>query len=72
MSEKNILMKMTMEKSRMIKEVISNFLGHEPSGEDKKLFNIMHTLGESNIYYKGELIGHVAYQSDEDAPDEQE
>lgn len=67
MSEENILLKMTREKNRMIKEVITNFLGHEPSGEEKKLFNLMHRLGESNIYYKGELIGHVVYQTEDDA-----
>ena len=51
----------------MIKEVITNFLGHEPSPEEKKQFNIMHSLGESNIYYKGVLIGHVAYPADPEA-----
>jgi len=67
MSEKNILMKMSIEKKKMIKEVITNFLGHEPSPEEKKQFNIMHSLGESNIYYKGVLIGHVAYPADPEA-----
>ncbi|MFL5773645.1 MAG: hypothetical protein ACJ75F_10835 [Flavisolibacter sp.] len=66
MSEKNILLKMTLEKNRMIKEVISNFLGHEPTGEEKKEFKVMHGLGESNIYFKGELIGHVSFQSESD------
>lgn len=70
MSEKNILLKMTLEKNRMIKEVISNFLGHEPTAEEKKDFKVMHSLGESNIYFRGELIGHVTYQKEEDLPDE--
>jgi hypothetical protein len=65
MPEKNILMKMTIEKNKRIKEVITKFLGHEPSEEDKKQFNILTRLEESIIYYKGELVGTVRYKADE-------
>lgn len=65
MSSKNVLMKMTMEKNRMINEVIEKFLGHEPNAEEKKQFKIINRLGESIIYYKGELVGTVKYQADE-------
>jgi hypothetical protein len=65
MSEKNVLLKMTMEKNRMINELITKFLGHEPSKEEKKEFKIMNRLGESIIYFKGELVGHVKYETDE-------
>jgi hypothetical protein len=58
---------MTLEKNRMIKEVIMDFLGHEPNGEERKEFNIMHRLGESNIYYKGLLVGTIRYATDDDA-----
>ena len=67
MSEKNNLLKMTMEKNRLIQELISTFLGHAPNNEEKKQFNILNCLGESIIYYKGELIGSVKYQTDEGA-----
>lgn len=66
MPHKNVLMKMTMEKNRMINELIKKFLGHEPNAEEKKQFNIMNRLGESIIYYKGELVGTVKYSADED------
>lgn len=66
MSNKNVLMKMTMEKNRMIDELIERFLGHKPNAEEKKQFNIMNRLGESIIYFKGELVGTVKYSADED------
>lgn len=65
MTKSNILLEMTMEKNRKIREVISIFLGHEPSLEEKKLFNIMHSLGESNIYFRGKFIGRINYPTDE-------
>ena len=65
MSEKNVLLKMTMEKNRMINELITQFLGHEPSKEEKREFKIMNRLGESIIYFKGELVGNVKYETDE-------
>ena len=65
MTEKNVLLKMTMEKARMIDETIRQFLGHEPTKEEKKQFHIMNRLGESIIYHKGYLIGTVRYQADE-------
>ena len=63
MSEKNVLLKMTMEKARLINELITSFLGHEPTMEEKKQFHIMNRLGESIIYYKGDLVGTVRYES---------
>lgn len=66
MTRDNILMKITLEKNRMINEVITNFLGHKPTKEDKKQFNIINQLGESIIYYKGELICSIRYQAVED------
>ena len=65
MSEKNVLLKMTMEKARMINEVITKFLGHEPTKEEKKQFNIMNRLGESIIYYNGYLVDTVRYELDD-------
>jgi hypothetical protein len=65
MTEKNVLLKMTIEKARMINELITKFLGHEPSKEEKKQFNIMNRLGESIIYHKGNLVGSVIYETDE-------
>ena len=65
MTEKNVLLKMTMEKARMINELITKFLGHEPTREEKKKFHIMNRLGESILYYQGEFIGSVKYETDE-------
>jgi hypothetical protein len=65
MSEKNVLLKMTIEKARMINEMITGFLGHEPTREEKKQFHIMNRLGESIIYHKGFLIGSVKYEADD-------
>ena len=64
MSE-NVLLKMTIEKARLINELIAGFLGHEPSEEEKKQFNIMNRLGESIIYFNGEFIGTVKYKADD-------
>jgi len=64
MSE-NVLLKMTIEKARLINEMIIGFLGHEPSEEEKKQFNIMNRLGESIIYFNGEFIGTVKYKADD-------
>lgn len=66
MSEKNVLLKMTMEKARLINELITSFLGHEPTKEEKKKFHIMNRLGESIVYYKGDLVGTVKYQSNDE------
>jgi hypothetical protein len=65
MSEKNVLLKMTMEKARMINELITKFLGHEPTKEEKKEFHIMNRLGESIIYHKGNFVGTVKYEIDD-------
>jgi hypothetical protein len=64
MSE-NVLLKMTIVKARLINEMITKFLGHEPSREEKKQFNIMNRLGESIIYFNGDLIGTVRYEADD-------
>ena len=64
MSE-NVLLKMTMEKARLINELITKFLGHEPTKEEKKQFHIMNRLGESIIYFKGDLVGTVNYETDD-------
>ena len=66
MSRDNILSKITEEKNRMINEVITNFLGHAPNKEDKKQFNIINQLGESIVYYKGELICSIKVKTVED------
>jgi hypothetical protein len=65
MSEKNVLRKMTLKKNRLINELITKFLGHEPSEAEKKEFKIMNQLGESIIYYQGELVGTVKYKEDD-------
>jgi hypothetical protein len=65
MSEKNVLLKMTIEKAKMINELITKFLGHEPTKEEKKNFYVMNRLGESIIYYKGDLVGSVEYKTDD-------
>jgi hypothetical protein len=65
MNEKNVLVKMTMDKARMINELIIKILGHEPSKEEKKQFRIMNRLGESILYHRGELVGSVRYDADE-------
>jgi len=64
MSE-NVLLKMTIEKARLINEMIAKFLGHEPSKEERKQFNIMNRLGESIIYFNGDFIGTVRYEADD-------
>jgi hypothetical protein len=66
MSEKNVLLKMTMEKARLINGLITEFLGHEPSQEEKRQFHIMTRLGESIVYHRGELIGTVKYEADDE------
>jgi hypothetical protein len=66
MSEKNILLKMSLEKNRMVKEMIEKFLGHEPSSEERKAFKIMQSLGESTIYYQGVVIGTVQHLQDDE------
>ncbi|MGZ3839597.1 MAG: hypothetical protein ACXVMS_10510 [Flavisolibacter sp.] len=59
MSEANVLLQMTIKKSRLIEDVIVRFLGHIPSWKERKTFRIMNQLHESSIYFKGELIGTV-------------
>ena len=57
---------MTIEKARLINELITQFLGHEPSPEEKKEFHIMNRLVESIVYFHGDLIGTVKYEVDEE------
>lgn len=64
MSE-NVLLKMTIEKARLINEMITKFLGHAPSKEERKQFNIMNRLGESIVYFNGDFIGTVKYEADD-------
>jgi hypothetical protein len=63
MADNHILLQMTLEKNRMIEEVIARFLGHKPSWKERKLFSVMHSLEESSVYYKGECIGTVRYET---------
>lgn len=66
MSEKNVLVKMTMEKARLINKLISEFLGHEPLPEEKRQFHVLSRLGESIVYYRGELIGIVKHEAEDE------
>ena len=59
--EDHILMKLTAEKNRRISEFIKGFLGHTPSPEEKKQFTLVHSLGESRIYFRGRLVAHLKY-----------
>lgn len=63
MSEGNILLKMTAEKDRRIREFVVRFLGHEPAREERKLFTFIHTLGLSKIYFKGQLVEVLKYDT---------
>jgi hypothetical protein len=66
MSEANVLVKMTIEKSRLIEEMIVQFLGYKPSWNERRRFSTMHKLGESSIYHKGKYIGTVRYETVDD------
>ena len=63
MAGDNILLEMSVEKTRLVRELMIKVLGHEPSNDEKKDFTIMHNLYESLIYYKGELIGTLQFQT---------
>lgn len=67
MSDANILMKMTIEKTRLIEELIVQFLGYKPTWKERRAFIIMNKLGESSIYFKGKHIGTVTYEPVEEA-----
>lgn len=58
MSE-NILKKITALKNEQVRWFICQFLGHAPSEDERKDFTIMHSLYQSVIYYKGNLIGYI-------------
>jgi hypothetical protein len=62
MSDANILVRMAIEKTRLIEELIVQYLGHKPTWLERKAFSIMNKLGESSIYYKGEYVGTVRYE----------
>ncbi len=62
MLKDNILWEMNNEKSKLIRSFIRNFLGHEPTGEERKQFTFMHSLTETIIYYKGKLLGNLSFQ----------
>lgn len=62
MSDVNILMNMTLEKSRLIEEMIIAFLGYKPGWKERKAFSILNKLAESSVYYKGKYVGTVRYQ----------
>jgi hypothetical protein len=61
MTADNILDELSNERSRMIKQFMANFLGHEPTREEKRHFVCMHSLTETSIYYKGKLLGKLEY-----------
>jgi len=61
MTADNILWEMTNEKSKKIREFLRNFLGHEPSREEKREFTFMHSLNETVIYYQGSLLGYLTF-----------
>ena len=54
-------MEMTLERTRLIEEMIIRFLGHHPSRTERKAFSILNRLGESSIYYQGKYVGTVVY-----------
>jgi hypothetical protein len=60
--EDNILIRLTSEKTKWVREFLRDFLGHEPSSEERKLFTIMHGLSESRVYYKGRLVANVEFE----------
>jgi hypothetical protein len=66
MSDANILLQMTLERTRLIEERIVQFLGHVPSWKVRKTFRILNRLGESTIYYEKQLVGTVYFQPVDD------
>ena len=62
MSDANILLQMTLERTRLIEERIVQFLGHVPNWKERKAFRILNRLGESTIYHEKQLVGTVYYQ----------
>jgi hypothetical protein len=63
MNEDHILIKMAAEKNQKVRAFIVHFLGHEPRQEEKKEFTFIHTLGQSKVYYKGELVETLFYNT---------
>ena len=61
MSDANVLLEMTIQKAKLIEQMIIQFLGHPPSWNERKAFKVMNRLGESTIYHKGEFVGIVTY-----------
>jgi len=62
MPHDNILWEMTNEKSKQIRDFIRNYLGHEPTKDERKEFTFMHSLTETIIYYKGKVLGNLTFQ----------
>ena len=62
MSDANVLLQMTLERTRLLEEWIVQLLGHVPSWNERKAFRILNRLGESTIYHKKQLVGTVYYQ----------
>ena len=52
-------MKMTIEKRLRIEKIIIDFLGHVPSGKERKDFTLMNHLTECQVLHKGITIGTV-------------
>lgn len=61
MTADSILHELSNERSRRIRDFITNFLGHEPSKEERREFVCMHSLKETTIYHKGMLLGKLEY-----------
>lgn len=65
MNEDHILIKMAAEKNEKVRAFILSFLGHEPLREEKKEFTFVHTLGQSKVYYKGDLVETLYYNTND-------
>lgn len=64
MSEVNILTRMSEEKSKLIEQLIEDYLGHSMSEIERSDFDVMSSLTESRIYHHGLLIGHLRFSFD--------
>ena len=61
MPEDELHTKLTYAKTASKKNFISDYLGHEPSREEIRMFSFMHGLNDTKIYFKGSLIGHLRF-----------
>jgi hypothetical protein len=55
----NILQEIADQKNHLIQNLLTDFLGHRPSADERSKFSIMNRLTESRIYFEGRLIGVV-------------